>query len=224
MPVKSSMDLLILLLYANKNEKIEGITRLVKLLFLLVEEGGFENFREDYDFEAYSYGPWSAEVFNYVETLDQIGALKIEEKDLIEFDEDLLKIADEQYAGGVLGTEKEEKKIKIFSLTKGGAKIGNVLWERLSKEEMLAIENMKKKYNRVRLHDLLRYVYQHYGDFTGKSKIKKKILLPEEEFKKHFPVSKVDRALFKLVGTQPEMFLEEEKREIREIVRKKWGT
>ena len=31
--IKSGLDLLMLLFYANKQEKIEGITKLVKLLF-----------------------------------------------------------------------------------------------------------------------------------------------------------------------------------------------
>ena len=35
--IRSGLDLIILLLYAKNKEKIEGVTRLTKLLFLLVE-------------------------------------------------------------------------------------------------------------------------------------------------------------------------------------------
>lgn len=221
MPVKSAMDLLVLLLYANRNEKVEGITRLVKLLFLLVEEGGFEKFREECDFEAYSYGPWSAEVFNYRETLDQIGALEIEEKPVEVFDEDYLKVADEQYVENLPPAQMKERKIETFSLTEDGLKIGRVLWERLSQEERLAISNIKERYNHMSLHDLLRYVYSRYGEFTGKSKIRRKVLTPEKEFRQRFPSSRVDKVLFNLVGTQPAMSLEEEKRAVREIIRER---
>ncbi len=182
MPVKSAMDLLVLLLYTNNHEKIEGITRLVKFLFLLVEEGGFEIFREECDFEAYSYGPWWAEVFNYIETLDQIGALEIEERPVEVFNEDYLKVADEQYVEDLPQTQMKGWKIKMFCLTDDGIKIGNVLWERLSGEEKLAIENIKKKYNHQSLHDLLKYVYSRYGEFTGKSKIRRRVLQPEKTF------------------------------------------
>jgi hypothetical protein len=41
MPLNSSLELFIVLLYSNNNEKIEGVTRLIKLMFLLVKEGGF---------------------------------------------------------------------------------------------------------------------------------------------------------------------------------------
>jgi len=215
------MNLLVLLLYANKNEKVEGITKLVKLLFLLVEEGGFEKYREELDFEPYSYGPWSGEVFNYRETLNQIGALEIEERPVEVFDEDYLKVADEQYMEDLPPAQMRERKIETFSLTEDGLKIGSVLWERLSQEEKLAITNIKEKYNHMSLHDLLKYTYSRYGEYTRKSKIRKKVLPPEKEFRQRFPSSRVDKELFNLVGSQPEMSLEEEKQAIREIIKKR---
>ena len=47
MPVRSAADLIVLLLYAkgssgNLNEEVKGITRIEKLMYLLMKEGGFE--------------------------------------------------------------------------------------------------------------------------------------------------------------------------------------
>lgn len=56
--IKSGLDLLMLLLYANEQEKIEGITKLLKLLFLLIKEEKFKEFEKEYGFEACNYGPW----------------------------------------------------------------------------------------------------------------------------------------------------------------------
>ena len=41
---------------------------------------------------------------------------------------------------------------------------------------------------------------------------------PEQEFKREFPGTKVDKELLRLVGTQPITTLEQEKREIRGAV------
>ncbi len=47
---------------------------------------------------------------------------------------------------------------------------------------------------------------------------------PEEEFKKELPGTKVDKELFRLVGTQPITTLEQEKREIRDSVYERFGA
>ncbi len=47
---------------------------------------------------------------------------------------------------------------------------------------------------------------------------------PEQEFRETFPKSKVDRHLFKLVGTQPKTTLKEEKQAIREAVFERFGS
>ncbi len=47
---------------------------------------------------------------------------------------------------------------------------------------------------------------------------------PEQEFKKKFPKSKVDKQLFRLVGTQPSTNLEDEKKAIKEAVAERFGS
>jgi len=81
----------------------------------------------------------------------------------------------------------------------------------------VGISKIKKKYNHMP-STISSDTFIRYGEFIRKSKIHRKVLTPEEEFMQHFPSSRVDKALFNLVGTQSEMSLEEEKREIRKII------
>jgi uncharacterized protein YwgA len=218
MTVKSAMDLMVLLLYAKNNEKIVGTTRLTKLIFLLIGEGGFKQFQNDYDFEPYKYGPWSAEIINFSETLNEIGALSIEKEELEDYDEDILTIADGQRE---TFTEEEKNKKSIFNLTDDGIKIAKVLKARASEREIQSIEEIKMRFNPITMHDLLEYVYSQYPEYTWKSKIKNRVINPKNEFKKYFPESRVDEKLFSFVGTQPQMTLKEEKRAIKDTIWKR---
>lgn len=47
---------------------------------------------------------------------------------------------------------------------------------------------------------------------------------PEQEFKKEFPGSKADKEIFKLVGTQPSMGLDEEKKAIRGAIAERFAS
>ena len=63
--IESSTDLMLALLYAPGSamaecEDVPDTTTLVKLLYLLVSEGGFGRLAGDLRFEARDFGPWSA--------------------------------------------------------------------------------------------------------------------------------------------------------------------
>lgn len=222
--IKSGLDLLMALFYSNNQERIEGVTRLVKLIFLLVNEGGFKEFEREYGFEAYDYGPWSSQVFDFTETIKELGLIKVEERELTAFEEkDFDLIETELNVSEV--PEIKENKITIFSLTPDGVKVGEVIYKNLSNEERERVEAIKRRYNKMPLADLLRYVYARFPQFTIKSLIRGKIvkLSPEEEFRKEFPDSKVNSKILALVGTQPPMTLEEEKEAIRRLVKERFG-
>lgn len=171
--IKSGLDLLMLLLYANKQERIEGITRLVKLLFLLIKEGDFKEFEKEFGFEAYNYGPWSSQVLDFTETVKEMGLIKSEERELKPYEERDVDLIE---AGLDVAEIPVENRIPIFSLTEDGLKVGRALYERLAEDERARIEDIKKKFNRMSLSELIRYVYLKYPEFAKKSKIKEKVI------------------------------------------------
>lgn len=173
MPLKSGLDLLMVLLYANNQERVEGITRLVKLLFLLIKEGGFQQFEKEYEFEAYDFGPWSARTFSFLESIAEMGLVSIREEPFIDYEE----VADDFAEAEVAEIpELVQRMLKVFSLSDRGTKVGQVLYERLSEAERQRLESIKRKFNTMRLDELLQYVYSKYYAYTRKSKIRTKVL------------------------------------------------
>ena len=86
MLITSAADLLLLLLYAKGstrayNEEIPGITRLEKLMYLLLKEGGFEEIlKNDIHFEPYDFGPYSSEVYDLLEAFREMDIVNIRTK------------------------------------------------------------------------------------------------------------------------------------------------
>lgn len=179
MTVDSGLDLMLVLLYSPGRsgrfcEEIRGITRFVKVLFLLIKEGGFTDVAGEFAFEAYDYGPWSGEIFDNIEALQEVGILSIEEM----MPESPEEIADEmerikQTAETYVPTHR---KGMIYSLTSKGEKVGKKVYERLSRNERTRVERVKKKFNRMPLDRLLKHIYMNYPEVTIKSKIKEQVV------------------------------------------------
>ncbi len=177
MPVKSGLDLLLALLYAKGRsgklgEAIKDTTRLVKLIFLLIREGGFKDIAREFSFEAYDYGPWAAEIFDGVESLEQIGVIQIR-NELPEFVEEL---ADDRVLMQEFEGVTPSNQVAIYELTQQGFAIAKKIFQSLTSDEQDHIQRIKNEFNPIPLHDLLTYVYTKYPDMTLKSKIRKKIL------------------------------------------------
>ncbi len=180
MPLKSAADLMVLLLYAKgstgkQNEEVRGITRMEKLMYLLLKEGGFEDvLSKGVTFEAYDFGPYSPEIYDLVESLKEMGIVKVQEEKI----SNIRDIADIYYAEAQGQIEEATGGImEIYSLTEDrGFKVANMLLNRAQPEEIKRIEDIKAKYNSMKLDDVLRYVYKTYPDSAKKSKIIKDIL------------------------------------------------
>lgn len=182
MPIKSAADLLLLLLYAKGstgeyNEEIPGITRLEKLMYLLLKEGGFEEIlKSDIHFEPYDFGPYSPEVYDLLEALKEMGVVDIRTERYDTFreviDELLYRELEDQ------PIISKEKTMEVYSLTqdKGMKLIEALKQKRIREEDIRIVERIKSKYNGLNLDDLLRYVYTKYPESTKKSKIIDKIL------------------------------------------------
>ena len=177
MTVKSGLDLVLALLYApglddEPAEEIRGITRLEKLVFLAVEEGGFGSRTPDLRYQAYDFGPYSKEVVDYVAALEGLGLVKAREVKFESFKE----VVDRVMATGEFPTEEKAGTVEIYELTEKGRQVGRRVFDRLTQEEQRRVAGLKRRYNRMDLSSLLNHVYRNYPEMTKKSKILDEIL------------------------------------------------
>jgi len=112
--VESGLDLILLLLYAKGStgtlkEEIPDTTRLIKLLFLLVKEGGFAKIGKELRFEPKDYGPWSGDVFDAIEALKEIELIETQKLPPNSFEE----IADYVEWVEEVGSLKHQQCMKI---------------------------------------------------------------------------------------------------------------
>lgn len=177
MAVKSGLDLVLALLYApgagdTPAEEIRGITRLEKLVFLAVEEGGFGSRIPDLEYQAYDFGPYSKEVVDYVSALQGLGLVRTRAEKFETFKE----VVDGVMATGEVPTDERAGTVEIYELTERGRRVGERAFARLLEDERRAVVALKVRFNRMGLPDLLDYVYRTYPEMTKKSKILDEIL------------------------------------------------
>jgi hypothetical protein len=170
-------------------EGISGITRFQKLLFLLEQEERVIPSGTGFDFSAYKAGPYSAQLYDDLEMLENLGFIETEvtaeateeeaaEIDMLDFEElmgDSAEDADGKGADGLGAADAYEE--RHFRLTDEGKK--RVL-QLLSRDEYKpvegAIRRLRSKYGHYALSDLLYYVYTKYPEMTTESEIKDKVL------------------------------------------------
>jgi len=148
---------LLFLLKVNNNEPIVGITRLEKLMFLIISEvlkdtqlnGNY------YVFEPYKYGPFSSGIFDDVQLMEDMGYITRE--------------------------KLNEGQTKFVITGKGIEKIDDIMhkFPENIRKYLEKIQNeiaiIKSEKNSISLRKLLSYVYQKYPEFTINSEIKDKI-------------------------------------------------
>lgn len=182
MDLQSALDLMLALLAApgtsgKENEPIRDSTRLVKLLFLLIKEGGFERFDEEVGFKkdyAHNFGPWSGQVYDFVETLKQIDFLRTEDAAKQEPEEG---VDDAEWARQFPDQPlRRNGTIVIFQLTDKGLNVAKKVFDTLPNDEKDRIIRIKTRFNSMPLSELLAYVYRRYPEGTMKSKIREKVL------------------------------------------------
>jgi uncharacterized protein YwgA len=166
-------DLVLLLLAAptkvrTAHHRINGITRLEKLLFLASQEGEVMKQVEDpFRFQAYDYGPYSKQVYEAVELLEE--ARLLEEQRVLEG-----RALDEMEELAA-ATEEREGIERRFVLTDQGRAVAHLLSER-NPEVTKMLATIKDKYAGMPLGRLIRYVYQQYPSYAEKSKIRDQVL------------------------------------------------
>ncbi len=188
--ITSSKDLLMLLLYVEGHRgdlcgPVRGRTRLMKMVFLFDRE-----IRKQFNlgrivpddamprFEAFDFGPFSAQVFTDLEFLVELGLVEVRTVGGSDVsDEEGYEYQYWRAAGGQdLGDDDLECE-EEFSLTAlGKGFVEAELIEELNESQINALREFKARCTAASLRSLLRYVYTKYPDMTTASKIRDKLL------------------------------------------------
>ncbi|MCQ3813017.1 MAG: hypothetical protein KTU85_01155 [Acidimicrobiia bacterium] len=167
-------DLILLLLAAPSRwskavDRINGITRLEKLLFLIGKECEHNTaIREPFGFIAYHYGPYSREVYEAVELLEEAELVR---EDRAFTDSDLDRAEELLYSDMTTEISYERQ----FLLTEKG----KIIAEYLAKSHPLVQEEIKRikdQYAGLTLQNLIFHVYSQYPDYSEQSIIRNKIM------------------------------------------------
>ena len=167
-------DIILLLLAAptrwkQAENRINGITRLEKLLFLVDKECKSElNVAEPFSFVPYHYGPYSKEVYEAVELLEEAGLLE----EWREFTDSELDRAEELLYSDMTTEISYERQ---FFLTADGESVANYLANRHPQLQK-KIGCLKDQYAGLTLQNLIFHVYSNYPDYAERSVIRDKVV------------------------------------------------
>jgi hypothetical protein len=155
--------------------RLQGITRLEKMIFLLERETNLQEvLTEGADFTAYNFGPFSAKVYQEVDTLAAAGLITdsaTASKTTADSWERFAAIEDDQDA-----PLEDPYATRDFALTERGRRYYNALVRQLPPSTVDELAKFKARFARLPLRQLVRYVYQRYPDYTEKSLIRDEIL------------------------------------------------
>jgi hypothetical protein len=151
--------------------RVEGITRLEKLLFLLEKETPAARWlKEPGDFVAHNFGPFSAKAYREIETLVAAGLVRDSEQ-ITDNAEDSWELRN------IIGTQPPDPySTRNFELTDRGRRYYSKLLTLLPKEAEREVADLKRRFGTAPLRQLVRYVYERYPEFTEKSVIRDEVL------------------------------------------------
>ena len=191
----SGRDILLLLLYApgvtgEENEPIRGRTRLMKMMFIFEQEL-YRKFRFDQmigeddlpDFSPWLYGPFSRDVFDYIEFFRRIGFVEVTDtpegegsvEDADEYGQWVEETALDEETDHSEYSDYTEESFRLTAQGLGFVKASG-LCDSLSENQRSALKEHKARFNRASLYAILQYVYENYRDMTAKSEIKGRVL------------------------------------------------
>jgi hypothetical protein len=187
----SRRNLLLLLVGLDSDPSgLGGVTRLQKLLFLLEEEEGLKATEGGYEFQAFKAGPYSPELYDDLEFLENLGLLRgevtseasepeAEEVDRLSFDHligrEVEKSTEGEDVDGPASADTYEE--RRFRLTDRGRERTEQLLKSAEVGPVVnKIRRVKSKYGKYSLNDLLYHVYTKYPEMTTESEIRDKVL------------------------------------------------
>jgi hypothetical protein len=168
-------DLVVLLLGApglpgQPSGRVEGITRLEKLIFLIEQERKPDWLSEDVEFESHNFGPFSSKIYTAVDTLsaacllEDSGSFATSSEDAWEAENIIGARAGDPYA------------TRNFELTEKGRRYYQALLRDLPEGVENDLSDFKRRFAALPLRQLVRYVYERHPEFTDKSIIKDDVL------------------------------------------------
>ena len=168
-------DAVVLLLGAPSDSpalssRIEGITRLEKLLFLLERETSFATLlTEDAEFRSDNFGPLSVKAYQAVDLLVAAG-LANDSADIASSRDDTWESQE------VLGLEPDPYATRDIALTDLGRKYYAALLDELPPGTETELAEFKDRFATLPLRQLIRYVYKRYPEYTDRSLIRDSVL------------------------------------------------
>ena len=143
-------DLVLLTLHACGGRPVSGITRLVKLIFLIQAGERPAGGRrappaEPFDFVAHRYGPFAPDIRDEIDFLQSVG---------------MAEAGNNQFA----------------ITSKGSRFVEQRLLRQVPREQLDRIEEVKSRHGEETLNDLLRHVYTAYPEFTIRSEILERVM------------------------------------------------
>jgi hypothetical protein len=151
--------------------RIEGITRLEKLVFLLEQETDTGKLlSEDPAFRPHHFGPFSAKVYEAIDTLVLAG--------LVEDSSSPSQTPDDSWESEVVvGLEPADPyATRNVALTATGHRYYEALLKEIPAATETELTDFKNRFGGVPLRQLVRYVYQKYPKMTERSVIRDDIL------------------------------------------------
>jgi len=169
-----SADLILMLLAAptgtkSVRQRLDGITRLEKLLFLADQETSIPaEVTDRFEFQPYDFGPYSKAIYEAVELLEQAGLVEEDRA----FQGQALDSAEEAEA---ISSEEREGVERRFWLTEDGNDVARLLSHQHPKVAS-QLGQIKAQYGDLPLRRLIRYVYTKYPKYAEASKIRDEVL------------------------------------------------
>ena len=167
-------DLILLLLAAptrwhQAEDRINGITRLEKLLFLVDQECGHQGLIEkSFRFIPYHYGPYSKEIYEAVELLEEAGLVS---EHRVFTDSELDRAEELLYSDMTTEISYERQ----FKLTEDGKDVAEYL-SNGHPNLQAEISEIKDRYVGLTLQNLIFHVYNQYPEYAESSVIRDRVL------------------------------------------------
>lgn len=138
-----NVELLILYLYLPSfgDKKIIDPLRIMKGIFLICKE--IEEFKNLYMFEPYLYGPCSFEIYSDLRQLIVKGIVQEHTQEIHYW--------------------------SLYSLTDSGEEIAKEIIQKIPKESLEKISDIKQTITKLTFIELLKFIYRKYPDYAKKS-------------------------------------------------------